>query len=109
VHGLLELLLVEELEDEEDELAAERRHGCGRPFRGRSAEPEGGGPGAFAARAAANPRVSWFVAAPVGTREAERCGRGEGGEEERERKSSLAFLDALQTSRPFLSPHATQH
>jgi hypothetical protein len=43
VHGLLELLLVEELEDEEDELAAERRHGCGRPFRGRSAEPEGGG------------------------------------------------------------------
>jgi hypothetical protein len=29
VHGLLELLLVEELEDEEDELAAERRHGAG--------------------------------------------------------------------------------
>lgn len=29
MHGLLELLLVEELEDEEDELAAERRHGGG--------------------------------------------------------------------------------
>jgi hypothetical protein len=28
VHGLLELLLVEELEDEEDELAAEGRHGA---------------------------------------------------------------------------------
>ena len=28
MHGLLELLLVEELEDEEDEFAAERRHGA---------------------------------------------------------------------------------
>lgn len=41
VHGLLELLLVEELQDEEDELAAERRHGSGggKPASGRSARP----------------------------------------------------------------------
>lgn len=42
MHGLLELLLVEELEDEEDELAAERRHGGGGgdpPSGARSARP----------------------------------------------------------------------
>jgi hypothetical protein len=100
VHGLLELLLVEELEDEEDELAAERRHGCGRPFRGRSARsPREGG---WRLR---RPRILGFRGSspPLSAREK----RGDVEEGREERKSSLAFLDALQTSRPFLSPHGT--
>ena len=122
VHGLLELLLVEELEDEEDELAAERRHGVGGGGGGRS--PPGARsarPGARLAEGAAlvagppgRPRILGFrrrppsspLASEAETIEKRRCGRGVG---ERERNFSLAFFDALQTSRPFLSPHATHH
>jgi len=122
VHSLLELLLVEELEDEEDELAAERRHGVGGGGGGRS--PPGARsarPGARLAEGAAlvagppgRPRILGFrrrppsspLASEAGTIEKRRCGRGVG---ERERNFSLAFFDALQTSRPFLSPHATHH
>jgi len=64
MHGLFELLLVEELEDKEDELAAERRHGDG-----------GGGVNPPSARSAAlelgrQPRVrrarSWWLGRPGG-------------------------------------------
>ena len=125
MHGLFELLLVEELEDEEDELAAERRHGGGGGGGGGGGNP----PGARSARpgawpAAPSPEGAVLVARPprrarilgfrrrpplgslaseAEAREKRRCGRGLGW------NFSLAFFDALQTSRPFLSPHATHH
>jgi hypothetical protein len=81
VHGLLELLLVEELEDEEDELAAERRHGCGRPFRGRSARsPREGG---WRLR---RPRILGFRGSSPPLSAREKRGDVEEGREERERE-----------------------
>jgi hypothetical protein len=120
MHGLFELLLVEELEDKEDELAAERRHGGGNPPGARSARP-GAWPAAPSPEGAVlvawpprRARILGFRRRPPplsrersgGEREAEMWKRaGLGGE----RNFSLAFFDALQTSRPFLSPHATHH
>lgn len=125
MHGLLELLLVEELEDEEDELAAERRHGGGGGGGGPVLDPRAPELGLEAAGTegaalvAGPPRILGFRRRPPPSpllsrerggdeREKRRCGRGLGARE-RERKLSLAFFDALQTSRPFLSPHATHH
>ena len=124
MHGLLELLLVEELEDEEDELAAERRHGVGgggggSPPGARSARPRArlAPPGTEGAALVpgppGRPRILGFRRRPPpllsrARRRRERSGdveEGLGGE----RNFSLAFFDALQTSRPFLSPHATHH
>lgn len=124
VHGLLELLLVEELEDEEDELAAERRHGGGgggNPPGARSARPgawlappspEGAVLAAWPPRRARilgfrrRPSLSPASERSGGERESEMWKRvGLGWGRERERNFSLAFFDALQTSRPFsLSP-----
>lgn len=90
MHGLLELLLVEELEDEEHELPAERRHGAAPPAAAETPLPAPICRGRLHRFTPPNSRVSPSPPPPplvMRERERRRCGRRRRSrEKERERE-----------------------